>query len=229
MKRYILALFTVILLSTTICAQGFKVKATGVQTFSFKDDQGRNQGTFHSTTPLEDVDGTANNITGTVAFDVANFAKTLKGKIIVEAASINTGINLRNEHMKSANWLDVKQYPDITFEIKSVSDVKQIADNKLTFKVTGAYTMHGVSKDVTADAEAIYLDENEQTQQRAPGGHERSRNLPGDRAGDAQHGLLVRRELLRGVADFPVAVRLQTARRSTASNGTNHRQESSAT
>ena len=169
MKRYILALFTVILLSTTICAQGFKVKATGVQTFSFKDDQGRNQGTFHSTTPLEDVDGTANNITGTVTFDVANFAKTLKGKIIVEAASINTGINLRNEHMKSANWLDVKQYPDITFEIKSVSDVKQIADNKLTFKVTGVYTMHGVSKDVTADAEAIYLDENEQTQQRAPG------------------------------------------------------------
>ncbi|MCK7526562.1 MAG: YceI family protein [Ignavibacteriales bacterium] len=53
--------------------------------------------------------------------------------------------------------------------MKKVSDVKSAADNKLTAKVTGNYTMHGVTKEVTADATLTYLDESEQTKMRAPG------------------------------------------------------------
>ena len=50
-----------------------------------------------------------------------------------------------------------------TFEITKVSNIKSVADNKITAKVTGNYTMHGVSKEVTADATLTYLDESEQT------------------------------------------------------------------
>jgi polyisoprenoid-binding protein YceI len=82
---------------------------------------------------------------------------------------MNTGIELRNQHMKGANWLNAEKYPNIVFTIKEVFEVKQADNNKLEFKVKGDFTMHGVTKEVIADAEATYLDENEQTQRRAPG------------------------------------------------------------
>jgi polyisoprenoid-binding protein YceI len=164
------SLFLVILLATSIIsAQAFRVKASGTQTFNFEDKGGRNQVTFFSTTPLEDINGTANGITGSVSFDVANLAMTLKGKLTVQVATMNTGIELRNKHMQSSNWLDAAKYPEISFEIKSVSDVKQAADNKLEFKVKGDFTLHGITKEVVANADATYLDENEQTRKRAQG------------------------------------------------------------
>jgi polyisoprenoid-binding protein YceI len=71
--------------------------------------------------------------------------------------------------MRDAGWLDAAKYPEISFEIKKVSDVKSVADNKLTAKITGNYTMKGVTKEVTADATLTYLDESDQTKSRAPG------------------------------------------------------------
>ncbi len=43
------------------------------------------------------------------------------------------------------------------------------ADNKLEAKVTGDFTVHGVTKEVTTTVTMTYLDESEQTKQRAPG------------------------------------------------------------
>jgi polyisoprenoid-binding protein YceI len=169
MKRFI-PVFTLVLLSfISTNAQGFKVKAKGNQNFNFEDKGGRNQITFYSKTPLEDITGIVDAISGTVSFDVNNFAKTLKGKLTVKVASMNTGIELRNNHMKSSNWLDEKKYPEITLEIKSVEELKQISDNKLEFKVKGNFTLHGITKEIIADADVTYLDESEQTQKRAPG------------------------------------------------------------
>ena len=169
MNKFILSFLTILLISTIISAQGFKVKATGTQTFNFEDKNGRNQASFFSATPLEDITGTGSAISGTVSFDVANFAKTLKGKISIKVASINTGIELRNHHLQSSNWLNAEKHPEVSFEIISVSDVKQTADNKLEFKVKGNYSMHGITKEVVANADATYLDENDQTKKRAPG------------------------------------------------------------
>jgi polyisoprenoid-binding protein YceI len=78
-------------------------------------------------------------------------------------------IDLRNEHLRSADWLDADNYPEITFTIKSVSDVKSVESNKLTAKITGEFTLHGVTKEVNADVTMTYLDESEQTKKKAPG------------------------------------------------------------
>lgn len=169
MKKIINIFSGVLILSSALFAQGFKVKATGTQTFNFEDKNGRNQVTFFSATPLEDITGTANGISGTVTFDITNFAKTLKGNLTVKVSSMNTGIELRNQHMKGANWLNAEKFPEIVFSIKEVMNVKQVDNNKLEFKIKGDFAMHGITKEVIADAEATYLDENEQTQRRAPG------------------------------------------------------------
>jgi polyisoprenoid-binding protein YceI len=164
-----LSIFAVLMFFTaTIFAQGFKVKAKGEQSFNFEDKGGRNQTTFFSTTPLEDINGLGNGVTGNVSFNI-NDLKTLKGKIAVSVASIKTGIDLRDEHMRSAGWLDAATYPEISFEIKKVSDIKSVADNKLTAKINGNFTLHGVTKEVTANATLTYLDESESTKSRAPG------------------------------------------------------------
>lgn len=166
MKRT-LSIFTVIMIFTaTILAQGFKVKASGDKTFTFADN--KNQATFFSTTPLEDITGLSNDVKGSVTFNVGDL-KTLKGKVSVSVSSIKTGIEMRDGHLQSAGWLNAETYPEISFDIKKVSDVKSVADNKLTAKVTGNYTMHGVTKEVTADATLTYLDASEQTKMRAEG------------------------------------------------------------
>jgi polyisoprenoid-binding protein YceI len=147
-------------------AQGFKVKATGEQTFNFEDK--RNQVKFFSTTPLEDITGISNDVKGKVSLNVADI-KSMKGSITISVASIKTAIDLRDEHLRSENWLDADQYPEITFAIKNVGNIKVLEDNRVEAKVTGDFTVHGVTKEVVADVTITYLDASDQTKQVAPG------------------------------------------------------------
>jgi polyisoprenoid-binding protein YceI len=167
--KEILKTFIIVIISVAFTlAQGFKVKASGEQTFNFEDKYGRNQLTFFSSTPLEDITGVSNAVKGKVTFNVTDI-KTLKGSISIPVASLKTGIDLRDEHLKSDNWMDAESYPEITFLIKSVSEVKMEADNKLQIKVTGEFTTHGVTKEIVVPISLTYLDASEQTKQRAPG------------------------------------------------------------
>ena len=168
MKKTFRTISIIILAVTVSFSQGFKVKATGEKTFNFADKQGRNQVSFFSTTPLEDITGISNAVDGKITFNVADI-KTLKGSISIPASSLKTGIDLRDEHLKSSNWLDAKSYPEITFTIKKVGEIKVVADNKLEVNVTGDFTTHGVTKEVVAKVTMTYLDESEQTKQRSPG------------------------------------------------------------
>ncbi|MGB5531045.1 MAG: YceI family protein [Ignavibacteriaceae bacterium] len=167
--KTILKTFIVILVAVSASlAQGFKVKASGEQTFNFEDKYGRNQASFFSTTPLEDITGITNDVKGKITFNVADIT-TLKGSVSISVATIKTGIDLRDEHLRSDNWLDASTYPEAIFVIKKVGDVKVSADNKLEAKVTGDFSAHGVTKEIVADVTMTYLDASEQTKQRAPG------------------------------------------------------------
>jgi polyisoprenoid-binding protein YceI len=168
MKKTISLLAVLVLFTAASFAQGFKVKASGEQTFNFDDKNGRNQVSFNSSAVLETIKGLSNDVKGTVTFKVSDL-KTLKGKLSVTVSSIKTGIDMRDEHLRSTGWLDAAAYPEISFEIKKVNSIKSEADNKLVAKVSGVYTMHGVSKDVIANVTLTYLDENETTKTRAPG------------------------------------------------------------
>jgi polyisoprenoid-binding protein YceI len=164
LKIFVVTIFTVV----TIFPQGFNVKAKGEQTFSFKDKYGRNQASFYSSTPVEDITGLTNEVKGSASFNV-NDITTLKGSISIPTASLKTGIDMRDRDIQKPDWLDSENYPEITFMIKSVSDVKSISDNKLEAKVTGDFSVHGVTKEIVADVNLTYLDEGEQTKKRAPG------------------------------------------------------------
>ena len=125
------------------------------ESFDFKDPKGVNNAVFNLDAPLESVNGSANGITGTVSFDPENPGATT-GKIVVATETMTVPNPMQKEHLHSPNWLDVAKYPEITFEAKSLANVKT-DDNVTTADVTGTFTLHGVSKEITVPIKLTYL------------------------------------------------------------------------
>lgn len=84
---------------------------------------------------------------GEVWLDPDDIAGTLKLSATIQAASVNTRNEQRDNHLRSADFFEVETHPEITFESKSV---KQKGD---LYLVTGAITMKGVTKDIVLEAE----------------------------------------------------------------------------
>ena len=129
--------------------------AAAPETFDFKDPKGVNNATFKLDAPLESVSGSASGISGTATFDPENPA-ALQGKIVVTVDSMTVPNPMQNKHMHSDVWLDAAKYPEITFESKSLANVKT-ESNVTTADITGTFTLKGVSKDVTAPVKVTYL------------------------------------------------------------------------
>jgi len=125
------------------------------QSFDFKDPKGVNNAVFKLDAPLESINGSASGISGTVTFDPAAPAATT-GKIIVASESLTVPNPMQKEHLHSVNWLDVAKYPEITFEAKSLANVKT-EGNITTADATGTFTLHGVAKEMTVPIKLTYL------------------------------------------------------------------------
>jgi len=123
--------------------------------FDFKDPKGVNNAVFKLDAPLESINGSASGISGTVTFDPENPAATT-GKIIVASESLTVPNPMQKEHLQSANWLDVAKYPEITFEAKSLAKVNTDG-NVTTGDVTGTFSLHGVTKEITVPIKLTYL------------------------------------------------------------------------
>src|SRR4029077_10482298 len=66
----------------------------------------------------------------------------------IEVASIDTGIEKRDEHLKSGEFFDVSKYPAITFKSRSVKRTGDTAGD-----ITGDFTMHGVTRTIVLHVE----------------------------------------------------------------------------
>src|SRR5690349_7049014 len=64
---------------------------------------------------ISSVSGAFTNFKGTVEFDESNPAKS-EISVEIDAASINTRDGMRDGHLKSPDFLDVVNYPTITFK-----------------------------------------------------------------------------------------------------------------
>ncbi len=101
---------------------------------------------FKATSRLMDADGTFRRFAGEVVVDPKD-ARTARVTLTIEAASIDTGIRLRDKHLRSAEFLDVERYPTITFESLRVDP----ADRRVT--VVGRLTIHGVTQELAVPIE----------------------------------------------------------------------------
>ena len=69
-------------------------------------------------------------------------------EVVLDAATINTGIEMRDNHLRSADGhFDVANYPTVSFKSKRVE-----GKDPSTFKVIGDLTIHGKTKEVVLNA-----------------------------------------------------------------------------
>jgi polyisoprenoid-binding protein YceI len=91
------------------------------------------------------VRGRFNQTTGTVKWDGRDFASA-SVVIIVDVASIDTGVPERDAHLRTADFLLVEKYPTITFR-----SVKIEPTSPGRVRMTGNLTIRGVTKPVVLD------------------------------------------------------------------------------
>ncbi len=96
---------------------------------------------------ISNVSGRFEKYSGTVDIDDKNITKS-KVQVSIDTNSINTNVQKRDEHLRSADFFDVAKYPTMTFVSKKVA---KAGGNKL--KVTGDLTLHGITRSVVLDVE----------------------------------------------------------------------------
>lgn len=146
---------TQLTLASTLLLGATLNTAAAPETFDFKDPKGVNNAIFKTDAPLESINGAANGVSGKVTFDPANPAAT-KGSIVVAANSLTVPNKMMNEHLFSPMWLEVAKYPDITFEVKELKNVKTAGDSTSADAI-GSFTLHGVTKELTIPVKLTYL------------------------------------------------------------------------
>jgi polyisoprenoid-binding protein YceI len=89
------------------------------------------------------VSGQFNEFDGTVTPDFANLGAS-GVEFTIKTASIDTRNEKRDGHLRSADFFDVEQYPEITFKSSKITKVDDDS-----YVVAGTLTMRGVSKEIT--------------------------------------------------------------------------------
>ncbi len=132
MKKQLVTLLSTMIFSTTVFA--------ATETYSI--DNKHSFANFTIRHVVSKTSGTLTDITGVINVDTQQLEKSsVNAKINV--ASINTGLDKRDEHIKKVDYLDVLNFGEITFVSKSIK-----ATSATEGEMTGDFTMHGVTKEI---------------------------------------------------------------------------------
>jgi len=92
---------------------------------------------------ISDVPGHFNDYDATITSSKEDFSDAIL-ELTVRTNSIDTRVEPRDNHLKSADFFNVEKYPTMTFKS---SAIKRAGKNK--YKLTGDLTLNGVTKPVT--------------------------------------------------------------------------------
>jgi len=95
---------------------------------------------------ISTVKGRITDIEGTIYTDEKN-PRNSSVEVTLKAASLDTRTDQRDQHLRSADFLDVEKYPEISFRST------RIEGDKDSFKLTGDLTIRDVTKPITLDVE----------------------------------------------------------------------------
>ena len=99
------------------------------------------------------VRGTFEEFEGSVTYDEANPEASV-AKAVIKTASVNTGNEDRDGHVRGDDFFSVDKFPEMTFESTSFEF------NGTSGTVTGDLTLKGVTKPVTLDVEVFGVEED---------------------------------------------------------------------
>ena len=96
---------------------------------------------------LSTVRGAFTKVSGTAKYDPADPSKDSL-EVTIDANSVDTRVEMRDNDLRSPRFFDVQKYPTITFHSKAA---KAAGAGKL--KITGDLTIHGVTKEAVLDVD----------------------------------------------------------------------------
>ncbi|MCW3089329.1 MAG: polyisoprenoid-binding protein [Ferruginibacter sp.] len=94
---------------------------------------------------ISDVSGYIKSFDVTIKAEKPDYSDAVV-ELTGDMASINTGIEMRDNHLKGPDFFDAVKYPTINF---ISTGLKSAGANK--YKMTGNLTFHGVTKPITLD------------------------------------------------------------------------------
>ncbi|MBV9491815.1 MAG: YceI family protein [Verrucomicrobia bacterium] len=112
---------------------------------------------------VADFYGRFNEVSGTITLDNADPGNDVID-VEIKTDSLDTHNDKRNQHLKSPDFFNAKQFPTITFKS---TKVEKAGDD--TYKVTGNLTLHGVTKPLTAEFKKTGEGKGMQNEYRAGG------------------------------------------------------------
>jgi polyisoprenoid-binding protein YceI len=122
------------------------------------DPHSSTEATFMFKTYLLRFTGRTPKVTGQASVSLDDMARA-SGKVEVDLASLDTGITLRNDHMRKT--LETEKFPTATFKFTGIKLVgNKLAPSQTTSgTATGELTIHGVTRKLEAPIELTYLPE----------------------------------------------------------------------
>jgi polyisoprenoid-binding protein YceI len=126
---------------------GFLTLSPGLYAGTYKIDAEHTTVSFKIRHLFSKVQGMFTKYEGSFEYDEANLG-ALKADATIKADSINTQVEQRDKHLRSADFFDVEKFPEITFASNKVTDAK---DGKA--KLHGILTIHGQKRRVVLDVE----------------------------------------------------------------------------
>jgi polyisoprenoid-binding protein YceI len=94
------------------------------------------------------VRGIFKDVTGTIEYDEAAPARS-SVEVTIPTATVETGMEARDSHLRSPDFLDVENHPAMSFRSTS------IAPRGDRWAITGDLTIRGVTRPVVLEAEAL--------------------------------------------------------------------------
>jgi polyisoprenoid-binding protein YceI len=131
------------ILITALAATPLFAQAPAAATEAWGIDKAHSNATFKVRHLMSNVSGSFRDFDAAINIDRANPANS-SVEFTIQATSINTGNDNRDNHLRSPDFFDVAKFPTISFQSTAVKP-----KSKTEFDVTGNLTMHGVTKQVT--------------------------------------------------------------------------------
>ena len=98
---------------------------------------------------ITSVNGTFNDYDVTLSMD-GDDLRTIQTEAVVRITSVDTGIEKRDNHLRSSDFFEAETYPEMRFVSKEVRNI-----DGQEFELVGDLTIKGVTREVVLDAELI--------------------------------------------------------------------------